>query len=297
VAQAIFMPRVTVLDVAMLQWFFIAFCAAPHHVRGIRLAPQEPSWQADSWQEDLIVHSGIAGKTATSTGIPQLASRTASPTGFYVLVYPPKKLAFCYIPKNACEQFNRLLNKLNNRTGDHGYPFGVSSLGSFGLTMADVSRENGWKWAVFLRNPLLRYLSAWASKCFHQEDDAAYCAHGMPSQTGSVGDFERHVLASHSHPGALAGESHWAEQQSACGGLRDASGYDFVGHLQGDVNRQVHDMFHMVGAPESNVDEYFPKDRIAGHHYSLSPYQYYKNATIQKFVHELYARDYDLPGI
>uniref|UniRef100_A0A7S0A2G7 Uncharacterized protein n=1 Tax=Pyrodinium bahamense TaxID=73915 RepID=A0A7S0A2G7_9DINO len=119
----------------------------------------------------------------------------------------------------------------------------------------------------------------------------------MTSMTGSVEDFEKHVIANHLDQDGLARNEHWALQQDFCGGLNNTSGYDFVGHLHGDVHGQVHAMFQMFGVPEDDVDEFFPEQRIAQHQTHLDPQVYYRNSRIRKFVQDMYLKDYDLPGL
>jgi len=213
------------------------------------------------------------------------------------LVYPPKKLVFCYIEKNACTQFNVLFNKLNSRHGVDDW--GLSSLKTFNLKMDDVSRSKGWRWAVFLRDPLKRYLSAWSSKCVQGEDYGEKCLpRGKRSWLGSVRDFEANVQANEQNPDPLAHDPHWALQQDFCGGLHNATDYDFVGQLSGDVNAQVHKMLRMVGAPEDHVDRVFPKHHIAGHRsFFMDPEKYYHDPAIRSAVMRMYAADYNLPGL
>jgi len=288
----------------MQWWLLIAFLAVNADLAAaLRTAvgaggraPQEPSWPADAWDDDLSF-GGELGEEGLS-----MRRRAAQEAGLqvdplrHILVYPPKKLAFCFIPKNACTNFNWLFARLNHNATP---TWAVSSLRSFGLTVADVTQERGWKWAVFLRDPLLRYLSAWGSKCFQQEDGpGGNCIpRGITSETGSVEDFERHVIAMYRNQSLLATNQHWALQQDFCGGLNNAVGYDFVGQLHGDVNGQVRAMFRKFGVPEDDVDEFFPKHKIAQHKSRLDPQLYYRSPTISKRVHDMYRKDYDLPGL
>jgi len=213
-----------------------------------------------------------------------------------VLVYPAKKLAFCYIEKNACTQFNGLFNALNHKTGP-GDVWWRSIMPNIGVDPATATREKGWKWAVFVRDPLVRYLSAWGSKCVQREDSGMNCLPEGLFSSGAVSDFEGHVVASHANPGPNFLNPHWAPQQDFCGGLHNASGYDFVGHLSGDVNSQVRDMLRMVDAPLDYVDNFFPRRHIEGHRSNLNPELFYRNATIRRYVHDMFKEDYFLPGL
>jgi len=213
--------------------------------------------------------------------------------GSRVLVFPEKKLAFCYIEKNACTQFNVLFNRLNNRGGKTWWQ---SNVDAFSLDIANITRAQGWKWAIFLRNPLMRYLSSWGSKCWQKEDRGANCV-GKTTVHASVADFRSHVSANVANPGPMAANPHWAPQQVFCGGLLDAADYDFVGHLRGDVNEQVHEMLRMAGAPEDAVEACFPKVGVHGHHSSLDPKVYYADAATEDGVRGLFRPDYSLPGL
>jgi len=269
-----------------MAWLTIALVAQLHvAANGIRFAAQQPGWPKDYWGDDLDMDPSIAAE-----GDGALQMRQRSRPGHYVILYPPKKLAFCFIPKVACKNFNWMFSKMNGLKRD----FGAASLDHFGLTEADVSREKGWRWAVFLRNPLLRYLSAWGDKCVHMHNEN--CVTEI-STTWNVSAFEHHVLETHKRPEVLRTNPHWEPQQDACGGLRGTDGYDFVGHLEGDVTGQVHKMLRMVGAPEDLVEEFFPRGKIAQHKTLLDPDLYYRNDTIRQYVHDLYLSDFDLPGL
>merc|ERR1739848_295613 len=91
-----------------------------------------------------------------------------------------------------------------------------------------------WVKMVYLRDPLVRFLSAFISKCVRHEDGPKSC----PSRYGNLWDQTRDELnftdfARHfGHSNGL--NYHWWQQIDYCGGLQKTIGaYDFV-HLVGE---------------------------------------------------------------
>lgn len=258
------------------------------------LANQSGDW-SDEWLDDPRFPSWSAHRKHVKGKYPEEGPwHFVRNPGSRVLVYPEKKLAFCYIEKNACTQFNLLFNHLNGKRGK----WWISTVDALSLDLANITREKGWKWAVFLRDPLVRYLSAWGSKCWQKEDGGSNCVpRGDFTKDASLADFLAHVSANVEDPSPTAANPHWALQQAFCGGLRNAGGYDFVGHLRGDVNGQVHQMLRMAGAPRGGVEQFFPKGGHRGHHTSLDPAVYYAGTATVGNVGSLYGPDYSLPGL
>jgi len=223
-----------------------------------------------------------------------------------VLVLPEKKLAFCYIEKVACTEFNMLFNTLNNLT-DNGTVWNGTKYTTwwhsqpwhFGLNLSDLTAENGWKWAVFLRDPASRYVSAWGSKCLQQEDGGRNCVpYGAWANTSwsvqqQLLSFQAASVLNHENRSAMALNPHWANQSSFCGGLSDLSKFDMVGRLSGDVNAKVRKMLRIAGANESVADVYFPKNTVKGHTSHLSKRTFVTKST-EKLVKAMYEPDFAL---
>mmetsp|Transcript_57743 Transcript_57743/g.161010 ORF Transcript_57743/g.161010 Transcript_57743/m.161010 type:complete len:751 (+) Transcript_57743:65-2317(+) len=189
----------------------------------------------------------------------------------FVLVVPKYRLLFCYVPKNACSQFNSIFNEMNGVPESDVQPwFGSSALRAFGWSkqqVAETIRSQQWYKAVFLRDPLERILSGYLSKC-------------LPNKDGTAEDFGEHCLGFedavrrgeaptfHEFLGRLETldntrqgllDAHFRPQSDFCGGL-NMSDYDFVGSFQHDLNPQVKNLLRAVGAGAELdlADKYFP---------------------------------------
>jgi hypothetical protein len=232
-----------------------------------------------------------------------------------LLIVPGKKFAFCYIEKNACTQFNRLVNALNGMSSMDKIPFWKSnSEGKFKYYFKDelhpISEENGWKMAIFLREPAERFLSAWLSKCDAWEYGGIDClgprVTDLP-ESKKVELFEKTVLEllpQYMDRMRVDGSynAHYDPQNIFCGGRR-LEEYDFVGELSGSpehIQEQVVDMLKRdAGMEESDplMDlprKLFPSHSTAGHGTGSTNLMslFYRNATIYDKVKEFYAEDY-----
>lgn len=180
-----------------------------------------------------------------------------------VLVVPSLKLIFCFIPKNAGTQFNRLMNALNgleHRQGEicsDGDPNYASSMhGNFThLDFEEALNSDNWTKAIFLRDPLERFISAYQSKCVKPRE----CG-GCMYLERSAEDRPRLSRVSERLKGTK--NAHFTTQSSLCGGLEDSIGaYNYIGHVSDDtaaVQRQVAEMLSLAvkrssRAPVSNL--------------------------------------------
>jgi hypothetical protein len=169
-----------------------------------------------------------------------------------VLVVPELKFLFCYIPKNACTQFNKMMDVMNGMTPGDGWHHQLSSATrAFGWSQERVKkllRDKEWTKAVFLRDPLERLVSAWRNKCRHGAEECKVPG-GCPNCID--GDFEAAV-------GKLqkAEDEHWIKQSRFGGGLPKSIGdYDFVGHTSKnftDMHTQVVTMLRLALARDSD---------------------------------------------
>mmetsp|Transcript_159188 Transcript_159188/g.290389 ORF Transcript_159188/g.290389 Transcript_159188/m.290389 type:complete len:376 (+) Transcript_159188:89-1216(+) len=180
-----------------------------------------------------------------------------------VLVVPSLKLIFCFIPKNAGTQFNRLMNALNGLERGKGEicssddPNYASAMhGNFtSEDFQEALNSDAWTKATFLRDPLERYISAYQSKCVQPRE----CGGCMYLENS--GDARPRIsLVSDRLKGTR--NVHFTTQSSFCGGLADNIGaYDYVGHVSDDteaVQKQVAEMLSLAvkrasRAPAANL--------------------------------------------
>eukprot|EP00413_Alexandrium_margalefii_P045192 CAMPEP_0204598300 /NCGR_PEP_ID=MMETSP0661-20131031/54242_1 /ASSEMBLY_ACC=CAM_ASM_000606 /TAXON_ID=109239 /ORGANISM="Alexandrium margalefi, Strain AMGDE01CS-322" /LENGTH=259 /DNA_ID=CAMNT_0051609003 /DNA_START=55 /DNA_END=830 /DNA_ORIENTATION=- len=138
------------------------------------------------------------------------------------LVIPKLKLAFCYVPKVACSQFKDLFNWINKKPNSslgygHGYvdsmPYNV------GVSRAKITRKNGWKFATFTRDPVLRYISAFGSTCV--ADQKGWFEHPQECcgpttyrnvPDGKMVDFVKKRVKQDVKLGTVRNEGHWVQQ-------------------------------------------------------------------------------------
>mmetsp|Transcript_96 Transcript_96/g.262 ORF Transcript_96/g.262 Transcript_96/m.262 type:complete len:357 (-) Transcript_96:168-1238(-) len=240
------------------------------------------------------------------------------------IVVPRLKLAFCWVPKVACTDFNGLMNALNGLnlpagSADCGFSsYMASSPGRMGYPKENVTRENGWKFAAFTRDPLERYAAVYGFACMpshmcwmgHYANHRACCGdlvpEGAPNATARE-SFERRALAD-AAAGLPAEEAHWSPQVELlenCGWDNFApERLDFAGSISvGDVPRQVKDMIRLVNGTNADVelvDIFFPQGEVSGHRNSIAnDYRsFYAKAETIAAVKHVYQADYALiPGI
>jgi len=233
-----------------------------------------------------------------------------------MLIVPDRKFAFCYIEKNACTQFNRMVNALNGMSSSDAIPFWKSNSEGrhfkeyFKDGLSNISKANGWKLGIFLRDPAERFLSAWLSKCDAWEYGGIDCLGPRVSdlpQDKKVEMFEKMVLEL--LPQYMArvqalGEynAHYDPQHIFCGGKRIEE-YDFVGKLSGSpahIQQQVVNMLRRdAGMTDSDplMDlsrDLFPSKSTAGHGTGSTNLvkQFFRNRTIYEKVVKVFAEDY-----
>jgi len=213
------------------------------------------------------------------------------------LLVPRLKLAFCGIPKVATTKFKDLINTLNGLNTTLGFgaaDYMASMPKELNISMATVTKENGWRSAAFTRDPLQRYLSAWASTCIETDEGEmkhpAECC-GMFIRKGASPEFLAERFGQRIGWDAAFGvpfeEQHWVSQVQVlynCGWeLFKPEALDFRGDLSaGGVKAQVEEMLRVVGATEKDlelVDAFFGKgpkgdelrNRVATHREERSP--------------------------
>lgn len=225
-----------------------------------------------------------------------------------LLVLPEQKFAFCWIGKNAGTQFNFLMNSIVGKYAAHPH-FVTSWFFNKSMSFNEINKKNGWKTAIFVRDPAERFLSAWRSKCVQWEDQGRHCLGGRAkvAPEEAVKKFEhavKHDLKEYMRLSDKYGHfnSHFDPQSKFCG-RQSLDSYDFVGRLTGDhknVQSQVNDMLANYAniKPSSKAWEelrrVFPTASSAGHQTgSVSAMDtFYRDPAVYKAVVHAYSADY-----
>eukprot|EP00746_Dinoflagellata_sp_MGD_P162500 gnl/MRDRNA2_/MRDRNA2_90089_c0_seq1.p1 gnl/MRDRNA2_/MRDRNA2_90089_c0~~gnl/MRDRNA2_/MRDRNA2_90089_c0_seq1.p1 ORF type:complete len:324 (+),score=50.54 gnl/MRDRNA2_/MRDRNA2_90089_c0_seq1:152-1123(+) len=210
-----------------------------------------------------------------------------------VIVLPKYKLAFCWIEKNACTEFNQLFNMVNGVSGS----WGKSSPKNFKLQVKDLTRENGWKWSTFLRDPVHRYASAFVSKCVQKEDKGDACeprnaAVGNAKLKKVIEQFTYSIKANLNRTAAKR-NPHYGNQIDFCGGVQNID-FDFVGLLEGNVHEQVVRMLEKAHVPDAKhlAEILFPASgAVHGHHSTVDAHKLYKYKSSLHGVKAMYEQD------
>ena len=203
-------------------------------------------------------------------------------------VVPDRKLLFCDIAKNANQAFSDLLCSLMRaseqpawkrslaaqlRTWDdfeQGCTWISTNPASVGLSEADTwaafdHQLPGWTSAVFLRDPLERFLSGYRSKCEPGHDpDRHVCGYVFGSNDAP---FEQAVRVINATDGDLkrgTAEDHFRLQSAFCDGAVGEGRFDVYYLLDRATSREdVADMLKRVGvdapsAATAAFDYHFP---------------------------------------
>mmetsp|Transcript_91322 Transcript_91322/g.204441 ORF Transcript_91322/g.204441 Transcript_91322/m.204441 type:complete len:315 (-) Transcript_91322:20-964(-) len=278
----------------------------------------------------VAIADGLMTMPSIRQGLPADVHMLDMPPQAHVLAMPEQKLAFCFVQKVASQHFAPLFNDVNNITvtvGGGDYDF--STVKGLGLDWTEMTRENGWRFAMFVRHPLERYLSAFLDKCVHEEPDEHYVASDFgvhcfgPTLSGTatwnvsleaqVALFEERVR--HDLAEGLADNPHWLAQYAVmrryCGEDRFApEDLDFLGHMtydNEDVNRQVREMLQLTSLPgiAALAEKHFPTAKAAkapalvqcGTDHCSSEHedfmQFYHTPDIVRGVVQLFQEDFD----
>lgn len=232
----------------------------------------------------------------------------------YVLFIPSAKFAFCAIPKVASAEFANLFNTANGLASSNCYSdcrdhLAQSSSAALGVNVSDVTKANGWTFAYFIRDPLVRYLSAYGSKCLPKidgsiGDEGLNCcgevASGKNTTSAYVEHFERRVL-SDLEAGIPLYNEHWVPQVQV---MRDhcekfnPKEVDYVGTLSGDINFKVKEMLRIGHVKHFRElgDTFFPTTgEIHKSHASTVSNNvdvFYSNRSVRQAVADMYSSDY-----
>lgn len=238
-----------------------------------------------------------------------------------LLLWPEKKFAFCWMDKNAGSQFNLMMNRLNNITKGVWWASDYKELNAHELwkyhreLRVNVSREDGWRFGTFLRDPAERFLSAWLSKCQDWEDAGRNCLgkRRVPKEPAgeAVAAFEeavRDYLPAYMRrlSSVRFQNAHYDPQWTFCGGVSNAS-FDFVGRISKDfdsVHKQVFQMMRDVAKVPADPEtwdyfsELFPESgNLTAARTNTIMRSFYRSTEIYRAVQDAYRQDYEKLGI
>lgn len=247
------------------------------------------------------------------------------------IVVPEHKLLFCVMEKVAGTDFNDLFRRVRAQYDPaqlQGLPWGKNSPQVHGLNKTDLSsmlRNKSWHKAVFYRDPVERFASAWASKCGHADvDGIEHCKKQFNDPdinfTNAISWLRRYDAAFESPASAPDDDFdvHFRRAGDFCGGIATTlQHYDTVEQLDIDsANAKVSRLLQAVGVNSSSIDGFdtlFPPNSTVAYgddgifgsepHYtdardSLSTY--FEGDTSREMLHALvehYRPDYELFGM
>lgn len=186
------------------------------------------------------------------------------------IVLPEYNLLFCYIEKVACTAFNDVFSQLRKRHD----PKIIRTQGNKGwfqnspyyrwYTKHDLEKilvNRSWHKAVFFRDPVERFVSAYRSKCMHSDyyDGNYFCHQAFGSDNASFADaaaamFDRRNWTDEDE---MVNE-HFKRQGSFCGGLHNTlQYYDTVEELKFDTAREkTSKLLRTIGADPAWIQDY-----------------------------------------
>lgn len=184
------------------------------------------------------------------------------------IVVPEHKLLFCFIEKVGSTSFQSLFRNVRARYDSSlrvGPPYFRNRPSVFNLTKADLAHmlvNRSWYKAVFYREPIERFVSAWESKCKGVDEDGR--EHCQQQFGKSDMNFDDSVAWIQSWEKVNASQEaddwswdvHFRRQLDFCGGLPDTLHlYDSIVQLKRDNSREeVAKLLKRVGINVTGVD-------------------------------------------
>lgn len=217
--------------------------------------PTPGSWHA--FQAEHIVRNGKYGNAIDSY------------TSRFLLV-PERKLLFCGIDRNFYENFTSLFEAIRHSDGKAGRRMHGNSPASLGYSKKDIElilKDKSWHKAVFLREPLDRFLSQ-VFKDASNNDTSVSPTRFAPVVVKTLrtfADASRH-------------RNHLKWQANYCGGLATTLPYYDTVELASPVtiHQLVKDLLDRVGVKwNPGFNEFFPplaKQAHMGHQKNFTPY-------------------------
>lgn len=174
-----------------------------------------------------------------------------------LFVYPPRKFAICLIEKNACSTWNHLLHPVlhDEEGGSNSSPAGSpypdlsvskksqEKFGEHGIE--SVFQDPTATRAVFLREPLERFASAFMNKCIKPEGQSI-----CPIQTRVF----RHAVEWALRTDMTDVDGHWLPQAFHCELDKRIHGYNVIGLMQAHtLSHDAERLLARVGLERFNI--------------------------------------------
>lgn len=234
----------------------------------------------------------------------------------HFIVVPEHKLLFCYIEKVGCMNFNKLFTQVRSRYDsgmlENTNPWYRNTPSAHGLSKSDLEQmliNKNWHKAVFYREPLERFASAFRSKCEGVDQDGCrHCGLQFGKYSVPFSEAALSMLKADERPDECH-DDHFRQQREFCGGLDETlQYYDTVEKLDWGTSRaKVSALLQQVGIEPTLVpmfDNLFPDNggSDSGHRHTthseevLLRYYAPSRPYLAAAVADHYAGDYRLFG-
>lgn len=169
----------------------------------------------------------------------------------HFIVVPEHRLLFCYIEKNACTGFNELFMRVRHQAIHGADIWFKNTPAAHSLDKSDLEGlvvNESWHKAVFYREPLQRFVSAYVSKCVPGHDrERGHCEEAFGEAGAS---FARAVSRLRKDTNV-----HFLHQYRFCGGLMDTLRYyQTIEEIDDKINDKVQRLLDTVGVDDTTFD-------------------------------------------
>ena len=159
-----------------------------------------------------------------------------------LFISPDSKFAFCYINKNGCMSWTKVLSNINRpsekslrcKSETYGVANDSQALHGWAAGQNQVFSDPTAIRAVFLRDPIARFVSAFVNKCVlrgHEFD----CFDADAPLRGPVHMRDAVEWASANDLNAAGVNVHWLLQNQHCGLQHHFNAYTHIGFIQKDT--------------------------------------------------------------
>jgi len=222
----------------------------------------------DGCESSLLQKRSSHAQGVQCPGLKQPVSRAEAPRAFdswetsnSLYVNEDDNFAFCLIPKNAVSQWTKLMTRLEYLTLDvqHAY-YEIAEDGWAADKAWNVFSNKAAVRAVFLRDPLERFLSAFLNKCT-DTCNSGFCLGAGPVKnmsSSSPVSFREAVrtVKSLGPKGVINLDTHWKPQAYHCDLHERIHEYTDVGLMQlGNLAESAGCLLEKAGLQWLNVDD------------------------------------------